>query len=273
MRTVGGMSTEDGDSGAGHGSGDAFVEPKPSTEDEAEFTFRDELRDIFGQPQIRRTGGHWTANESELPSPIEENPLEDALAPPFTVENQVCIEDRSAFVIRDEWGDELVRFRPSEVEATSGGRFRVSARQVQAVMPSEPSFRLSSPLGGGKVQRWLESHGHPGVSNGYVEVEPVRPQCKHLVLQLEPAPPSQASVVKQGWLHRYCAARRSMTGAFMGLSDEAIKACSLREPYDVESGRLLRKFDDTLLEKSRTREFYPMFQAATEAALSAVKDS
>lgn len=244
------MSTEDGDQDAV----DGFVEPPVSADEADQFTRQDELRDIFGNPQVRRTGGHWTANENELPSPILDNPLEDALAPPFTVENQVCIADLSAFVLRDRWGNELARFDAAEVERTPSGRYRVGREQVAAKLLADGVRRLFQHL-----QLCVPASAH-------VEVEPRRPQCRHLVLQLFPPAPSQQHVVKQGWMHRYCAARRSVAGAFMGLGDDAMRACSLREPYDVESGRLLQKFDRDLLEKSRDRELHPMFQTGQSSS-------
>lgn len=259
------MSTEDGDKRAA----DDFVEPKFDEDALDSFTLRDELDEAFGQPTVQRTGGKWTANEQELPRPVEDTALEDALVPPFTLQNQVCVADRSAYVLRDEWGEELIRVEPDQVEVTANGRARISVERFVTLVAAEAEPASASPEK--RVWNWVEHRGvrdcyRPG---GWVELEPVRPQCRHYVLQLDPPRPSEAHVVKQGWMHRYCAARRNTVGAFMGLDDTALKACSLREPYDVESGRLLRKFDDDLLHKSENREWYPMFDLTTKELIEA----
>lgn len=245
------MSTEDDRDSAV----DEFVEGGAAEQHEGTFTLDEELRDAFGAPQVRRAGGHWTADETQLPTPIQDGDTADALAPPFLLENQVCIADRSAFVLRDGWGTERLRFRPDEVEQTPDGRYRVPTRAVAA--------RISSKHGPENWRSWLLAFLQRLTRSSWIEVEPVRPPCRHYVEQLEPPAPSQAHVIKQGDMHRYCAARRNMAGAFMGLKDSAMKACSLRDPYDVSSDRLLQKFDQDLLEKSSNREWFPMFDLVT----------
>ncbi|NIR32906.1 MAG: hypothetical protein GWN84_27150, partial [Gammaproteobacteria bacterium] len=181
-----------------------------------------------------------------------------------------CIADTRAFVLRDEWGFELKRFQPGEVERTPSGRYRVLRSKLTADSEPAPAGAagwLAQKIG--QLVRELDPTAQ------YVEVEPVRPQCKHYVEQLEPLSPSQMASghYKWGWMHRYCAARRNVAGAFMELQDGEMKACSLREPYDVETGALLRRYDEHMLEKSTNREFYPLFQQAAQSVLGQSQES
>lgn len=98
----------------------------------------------------------------------------------------------------------------------------------------------------------------------YVEVEPIRPVCAHYLEQLEPVPESMKHAVKFGSKHRYCTVKRSTAGAFFGLKDEAMLACSMRDPVDSRTLDLLEQFDIELAEKSRTRTHLPMFKLQDE---------
>lgn len=146
---------------------------------------------------------------------------------------------------------------------------RDALRAVAAGVPAVLSlglllvaFRFCRPITASEIlkREGIEERG------GYVAVEPKRPVCRHYVRQLYPPAPSEfrAGTVKKGWLRRYCSARRTVAGAFMDLTDRDIKACSIREPYDVASDELIRDFDQSLEEKSRAREHLPMFQLATQ---------
>jgi hypothetical protein len=98
----------------------------------------------------------------------------------------------------------------------------------------------------------------------YVEVEPIRPVCAHYLEQLEPPPASMAHVLTYGNKHRYCTVKRSTAGAFFGLKDEAMRACSMRSPSESRSLDLLEQFDIELAEKSRSRTHLPMFKLQDE---------
>jgi hypothetical protein len=60
-------------------------------------------------------------------------------------------------------------------------------------------------------------------------------------------------------MDRFCSARRSVAGAFMSLTEREMKACSMRDPFDLVSGEKLIHFDRTLAEKSRHRTQHSMF--------------
>lgn len=210
---------------------DEFVENTTPAERDS-FDLHDELVEAFGKPQLKYEGGEYAKTTDTLPKPIDDGDLADAQAPPFLRENQCCIGDRSRFVVRDARGRVKRSFEPDKVAQDPDGRYRVRG--------DDP---LDDPL----------------------VVEPLRPQCKHYVRQLTPPTPSEllSGHIKKGWVKRYCAARRSVAGAFLELTDSHIGACTLREPYDVATSRLLDEFDDTLEGRSRNREYVDMFALAS----------
>lgn len=226
------MSNESGRAG---GDDDDHVSPEDGGEDDA-FTFEQELDEAFGDPRPIYAGGEYTQDTAELPRQLDDGDIADAHVPPFLRENQVCIADRTEFVVRDEWGDITRRFKPEEVTLCEDGRYRVFE-----TIDDQRACRH--------------------------EVTPIRPECEHLVRQLRPPSPTEqiAGSVKIGHMKRYCAARRSVAGAFLELTDRALLACSMRRPYDVATSRLLDYFDDKKEAQSRDREHVPMFNLASRA--------
>ncbi len=210
---------------------DEFVENTTPAERDS-FDLHDELVEAFGKPQLKYEGGDYAKTSDALPKPVDDGDLADAQAPPFLRENQCCIADRSRYVTRDGRGRVLKSFEPDQVTLDPDGTYRVIIEQLD----QDP-----------------------------VVVQPLRRRCEHYVRQLTPPSPSElmSGHVKKGWVKRYCAARRSVAGAFLELTDSHIGACTLREPFDVATSRLLDEFDDTLEGRSRNREYVDMFATAS----------
>lgn len=59
-------------------------------------------------------------------------------------------------------------------------------------------------------------------------------------------------------LVRFCMARRDVEGAFMSLTDRGMWACTVRDPRDEESERLLREFDERKQREGANRELVPL---------------
>lgn len=213
------------------------TEPDEDVQEQTEFTAADEYHEAFGSPQIQRV-----IDDDGMPTPVINEANEDAHAPAFLPEeNQVCAAIWSEFVMRDyEWGEIIARFAPEKVTRTPNGKFRADLKDASW---THDKIRDFAPI-----------------EHDTVEVEPIRRQCEHYLLQLRPPPPSMAHILKYGELNRYCTARRSVAGAFLSLKDDAMRACSLRSPPDGKSAELLRSFDTDLAEKSKHRSFERMFR-------------
>lgn len=225
----------------------------------------------------------------------------DAHAPALTHENFTCIENVSGFVIRGPWREVAAEFKPEEVERAKDGRFRVPASVVleRLQMPltrakkeyeqrnkDGPDITLKdvliSLLQSWRIQNALGSSGGQGMDRAvamqqvlvaqmgsqmpadpdWVEVEPVRPACRNLVQQVVPLTEQEKALgYTKGWLKRYCSVRRTVAGAFMELTDHAIRACNVRDPLDVPGLELMTDFDLVQLGRSKERVLLPLFQA------------
>ncbi len=234
------MSNTDGDQAVG--PDDCVEKEDPEAHDS--FDFRDELAEAFGEPRPTFVGGQYTQATESLPQQVDDGDVADAHAPPFTASNQCCHADRSAFVVRDERGRVVRTFAPSDVKRDPDGRFRA------------------------EVEAWQASNDahSPRLVRLTLVVEPKRIECRHLVRQLKPLTPTERLTghYSYGWMHRYCAARRSTAGAFLDLTDQEMAACSLREPYDEASASRLDAFDDKLQHRSENREYTEMFKLSKQ---------
>lgn len=151
--------------------------------------------------------------------------------PALSLKTLICMGDFSKFVTRDEWGDVIAEFLPAQVQRAPDGRFRVTTEIAREC-------------------------GATNLRNGWIEVEPIRPQCQHYVRQ-------------QGSFHlnaanrkhyRLCSARRTTEGTFMTVSDLGMWACDMRSPYDVESVKVLDDFDKLKIEQGSKREYLSIFE-------------
>lgn len=212
---------------------------EPSDDEEAgeDFTAWDEYDEAFGKEPVRRV-----LDAEGLPAPVVDDVGNEAHAPVFTEENFVCIADTRAFVIRDDWGQVIARFEPDEVEHTPNGDYRVpSELALERVDPSVP------------------------LGPTWTQVEPVRPTCRHLIQRLNP--PGVNQNLTLGWLERHCSVRRTTSGAFLRLTDEAVRACSAREPYDVESSALITRFNAIKIDQGRARTYHSLFNIVSDEIL------
>jgi hypothetical protein len=134
-----------------------------------------------------------------LPTPTLQR---HTFAPPLALDTLVCLPDESSFVRRERsWGTVLKMFSPDEVEQMPNGRWRH------------------------KVD--------------LLEVEPVRPRCRHFVRQFMDITDDD----KGGMLERCCTARRDSGGEFLSLMNAQMAACELREPRDMATEDLIRRYD------------------------------
>lgn len=159
--------------------------------------------------------------------------------PPLSRETLICMGDFSKFVIRDEWealatlngkpDGKPLTFEPEEVDRAPNGKWRVTRRAA---------------------------FGDRELEGEWVEVQPIRPPCKHYVRQT-----SQYGLnAAHRKIYRLCAARRTTEGTFMTVSDVAVYACSMREPRHGDSEeKYLDRFDAMKIEQGKEREMVDMF--------------
>lgn len=99
----------------------------------------------------------------------------------------------------------------------------------------------------------------------WVELEPLRPACRNLVQQVLPLTEQEKALgYTKGWLKRYCSVRRTVAGAFMELTDDAMRACNVRDPVDVPGLELMTNFDLVQIRRSAERTLLPLFSATAD---------
>ncbi len=251
--------------------------PEELNEEPADtFTFDDELQEAFTGAPIARVMG-----EDGLPVPVVDDVLLDAHSPPFLPEtNQICHELAEEYVVRGADQEILARWDRASVRRLPSGAAMASVETATWIDPQLEAMAA----GASDHERWerlfslLGGAAKRNSTTLELNVSPLRPACKHLLLQLIPPPKSQAHILKQGAMHRYCTLRRSVAGAFMSLTEREMKACSARDPFDLESDEKLAYFDRTLAAKSRNRTYHKMFNVkedreSDDKPLSAFNDA
>lgn len=167
-------------------------------------SFMEEIQDAYSP----EPGLMVPSAEDGLPVPADET-NEPQVAPPFTIDNVVCVEDDREWVpIRTEYLEdgsikEPQRFKPSDV----------------VTLFDRPHVLLDKSN--------VESRIH---------VRPIRARCVYYMRQVlsndaVPDPDELGHKI----VFRNCTARRSIGGAFMSLRDEAVYACDYRDPPDPAS--------------------------------------
>lgn len=224
--------TEEGSEERDAAAPEETVVPSPNepTEDEPDFEpFKEHWGDFEGEP------GVYVLGKDGLPTQVDQTTESDIAA--LSLESLVCLEDRSAFVLRDEWGDVVVTLEPKDVTRAPDGRWRIPGDALR----DNPDARRALTLGVPAEGDWIE-------------VQPIRPVCKHYAIQSVPYTynPHEKEQV------RLCTARRSTSGAFMKISDTAIWACTLREPRHIESEAAFDKFDDRKIHEGKHRTYLPI---------------
>lgn len=186
-----------------------------------------------------------------LPRPIVSQAWKDAQAPELDPDRFVCMADCSAFVIRGEWGEPLLRLEPSEVERAPDGRWRVRAETLALKLKDQITTKMRARAAdsldvGNPSDAQVCEYMFDG-SDGYCEVEPIRPQCEHYARQLIPFPedPERTLAI------RLCTARRTDEGEFLDLGNQQVLACELRRPVYGNEVTRIDAFDTTTLEEQK----------------------
>jgi len=211
-----------------------------SADAETEFHPFDEVADAYEPAIAERVIG-----PDGLPVTMDQTTESDI--PALSTESLVCMGDYSAFVIRNSWAEVLVRFTPAQVTRAPNGRWR-TRREV-----FEEICRAQNPEKSRELQQFALSMSWSDTD--WVEVEPIRPPCRHYVRQ-KGSFHLNASRTKY---YRLCSARRSTEGTFMTVSDTGMWACDMRDPYDATTSQQLEDFDKLKVEQGKTREHLPIF--------------
>jgi len=214
---------------------------------ESQVTFQDELGEAFVAEPLTMI----LSPQDGLPIPAEESHIL-ATAPPFSIENVVCVEDERSFV--ELYGDEvhdLLEHVDAAIAVVNGPRYtRVGAERARMSFTPE---RVVTKWGHrfveltaeewATVQQALLDDMPPGKALNadleglpFVAVRPVRERCqfyKRQVFSNDDQP--DAGSVGHYIIFRNCTERRSVGGAFMSLRDEAVHACDYRSPPHPES--------------------------------------
>jgi hypothetical protein len=164
--------------------------------------------------------------------------------PPLSRENMICMGVFTSFVIRDDWGDILAKFDASSAERSLRGRWRVKRGLVAAIAATLPSDKKQA----------LDDHMEVNEYLGWVEVEPIRPQCVHYLRQSMPYDKNPRAKK----FFRLCTLRRSTEGAMMSVGDTAVWACEGRDPRHEPSERMLERFDEEKIEQGKHRKMLPI---------------
>lgn len=246
-----------------------------------EFRPWDDLHEAFGDAAEVR---HVIADDG-LPTQAVDNRLNEAMAHPFTEDKFVCIADRRSFVVRGMKGRIIAKIDPRDVTREPDGRYYAPALAVargfadccESEMASKSLHEAIDAFVGAtddseravRAVQWLESVAPDGafavLSDETIKVEPIRPQCKHLLQQIDP-PPVGTVGFKRGYVKKFCALRRTLTGAFMGLSDEAVTACSMRDPHDAPTAAEIDESNAEKIAESRNRVFVELFDTHPKEA-------
>lgn len=175
--------------------------------------------------------------------------MEDSKAPPLDPETLVCMGDESVFVIRDVWGEIMVR-----VDGSQARRLFMDDGMAQWVAPLTEEQRAQA----------LTPPSLMGGSCHWYAVEPLRPQCAHYRRVMTDFEQTEFKAVE-----RVCTAQKDESGQFQALRDQRVYACEHRHPRDFVSEERLRKFDaDSMAQAKQADEEWD-----GDAALAAAVES
>jgi len=229
--------------------------------------FSEELQDSF-RP---KTAVVVMSTTDGLPIPADES-AEPPIAPAFTIDHVVCVEDDREYVevFREEQTSGITRalavlipvwskaLKPSR-GATHRWRYDNEGKEV-ARRSFDPS-RVLERWGVMFVELKKDELVGDEAEGMLVAVRPLRPRCKYymrqIILQDGNADPDEFGTKK---LFRNCMIRRSVGGAFMSVSDEAILACDYRDPPEPNSvEKYLDKPDRAHLRSDAHTKKLPIF--------------
>lgn len=223
------------------------AEVTPSSEEaETEFHPFDEVDEDFKPSPALRVSG-----PDGLPLTVDQTTQSDI--PVLSKDTLICMGDFSAFVVRDDWGEVILVFAPSDVERAPNGRWRVAKTKLverKELLQTERqrSGLVNSVMSDEALMERFLSSREIYAQGPYLPVEPVRPPCRHYVRQ---------AIDRQ--IYRLCAARRTTEGTFMTVRDLSVLACDMRDPYDPALSQKLDDFDRMKIEEGAHREYLPMF--------------
>jgi hypothetical protein len=196
-----------------------------------------------------------------LPRPMIE--VHQPFAPPLSTSTLCCMANTSSFALRDSHGDVVLEIPASAVSRFPDGKWRASLAVLAEIIAGPESTEMVERMDDEQARtrvlskaeafavRWLSSRGAriaPSVRE-LVEVEPIRPVCRHYARQLTDIQDDAETM----FVARVCTARRDSGGEFLSLRDAAVFACDLREPYDQESSSRLDAFDEAKIELGKNR--------------------
>jgi hypothetical protein len=206
-------------------------------------------------------------------------PVRETDIPKLSPETLICMGKFDRFVLRDEWRQVVAEFTPEQIDHAPDGRYRVTVMRALDNMPRSIRFperfdvkppryrtrelvRLALASVGavrridrGEVGALFDESILGDYHDGWVEVEPIRPPCRHYIRQR-----SQFSLnPKHKEFFRLCALRRTTEGAMMTVKDWGMWACDGRDPRDPESEETINDFDNLKVEQGKRQKHLPMF--------------
>ena len=176
-------------------------------------------------------------------------PIDPDYVPALSKETLVCMGDTSKFVVRDQFGYIKAEFGPERVERAPSGDYLVLLGEPQDY----------------DIVEWLRKQevyirNPDGKITAKIQVEPLRPQCRHYVRKQMPM--EEAHDCRK--VYRLCAARRTTEGTFMSVGETAVWACSMREPRDMVSEKILDDFDAQKVKEGAARTYHSIFNVKKE---------
>lgn len=247
---------------------DVTVDPEGEG-DALDFNPFDEFDEEYQPRPIQGVMG-----EDGLPTVPDQTAPSDI--PVLSKETMVCMGDYSKFVLRDRWGSIIAEFEPMDVDRAPNGAWRVSMKAAvekaeAALKAAKTSEDLDLPDGSllsavaSKFVRIPYEEGYgvqpPRHTDDWIEVEPLRPECRFYVRQL--LHPGSIEGAKKGIMLRACGARRDTSGAMMQLRDSGMLACAIREPRAADAEVKLDEFDAEKIRQGEQREHLSMFESVT----------
>jgi hypothetical protein len=243
--------------------------PEATEEAESEFRPFDEVDEEFQPGPDQRVMG-----PDGLPVTVDGTGPTDI--PSLSTKTLVCMGDFSKFVLRNHWGEVVGLFEPELVERSPYGRWRIAMTVVLEMMKLRIEMERKKLAGLRKQFQAKELSGaaqlgdmtdvevlsamlaKPGEFHGFdafwVDVEPIRPPCKHYVRQKT----SFSLNAQHNVYIRLCSARRTTEGTFMSVRDTGMYACDMRDPFDAESVGQLDEFDRLKIEQGKQVQHLPM---------------
>ena len=238
---------------------------------ESQVRFADEIDDAYApQDEV------WATQADGLPGPVDDHDMSDAFAPPLQRETVVCTEDATTFV--EVFQEELsfidsyrqfIGIKVKEIMDAGQGPSVGHPVEIPAIKfisnkttyndDGEPNERRQFKPE--QVESYFGMKIARLVGDTFLVLRPIRPQCVNYIRQVFNNESQNDPKKKDHYLmFRNCAARRAVGGAMMSLRDEAIYACSLREPFDRTSfDKYIEKPDQERLDGKRHLQLIPIF--------------